>query len=78
MSRRPFVLEFTGRAAGALGTFYPIVAIREAETLAEAELSLYDNFEHINGCHESTRYGVRDGRLYLLQDGREAADAPAS
>ena len=56
--------------------FYNCVAIREAETLEAATLALYTEYEHISGCHESTRYGVRDGRLYSLRADHADPTAP--
>jgi hypothetical protein len=48
-----FTFRFVGCLAGAIGLHYPIEATRTAETQEQAELMLYDKYDHIQ-------------RLYLL------------
>lgn len=42
-----FKATFTGRERNAIGIFYEITAYVEANTPEEANLKLYDNYDHI-------------------------------
>lgn len=41
--------RFVGRKLGAIGIFYPIETVVEAETMQAAKLKLCDSYEHIQG-----------------------------
>lgn len=41
-----FVIAFKGRKVGAIGITYPIIAVVQAQTLAEAEVRLYEKWDH--------------------------------
>ena len=42
-----YSVEFIGRKKNAIGITYPIQTYVEAENKEEANLKLYDNFDHI-------------------------------
>ena len=42
-----YTISFTGRKANAIGTTYPITAKVTAESLHEARLKLYEQYEHL-------------------------------
>ena len=65
MSRKKtFEIRFTGRARGALGISYRIVATRDAEDPEHAVLALYDEYEHI---HDPVVTDVETGRTVRLR-----------
>jgi hypothetical protein len=45
-----YTLKFYGRRVGAIGVNSMYTAEREAENRKDAELALYDEFEHIQAC----------------------------
>ena len=44
-----YEMKFTGRMKGAIGIFYPIVEIVEADCPDNAWHKLYDKYEHVQG-----------------------------
>lgn len=44
---KTYKAKFTGRTVGAIGIFYPIETTVKAENEKQAELKLYDEYEHI-------------------------------
>lgn len=49
MKKKTFEIRFHGRRKGALGIGQIFQAERTAYTAQEAELALYDDYEHISG-----------------------------
>lgn len=41
--------RFNGRTKNAIGVFYPIEVMIEAESFQEAHYKLYDDYEHLHG-----------------------------
>lgn len=53
-------LKFRARRVGALGVWNTFYAEREGETLDDAKLALYDEFEHIHWYREAADYELSD------------------
>jgi len=45
---KKFIATFTGREKNAIGIFYKITDIVEADDQEQARLKLYDKYEHIH------------------------------
>ena len=45
---KKYICTFIGRTSGAIGITYPITAFVWADNEKEAELKLYDKYEHIS------------------------------
>jgi len=45
---KKFKCSFTGRTKNAIGIFYPITIIVEAENKEKANLKIYDTHEHLH------------------------------
>ena len=43
-----FTIKFTGRTKGAIGIFQEFTETVEAETIDQAIIKLYDNYEHVH------------------------------
>jgi hypothetical protein len=79
--------KFTGRRINAIGIFYPIIAFCYGENEKEAELNLYERFEHIQrltleprevtiikACKVGDKiYRVENGKLIGETDPRNSA-----
>lgn len=46
---KKYTFSFTGRQTGAIGIFYKITDVFEAENLSEAKSMLFANYEHFRG-----------------------------
>lgn len=62
---KKYILEFTGRHNGAIGIFHTIQACVFADSLENAKLALYDDYEHLKGVTEIGEASIKTNLMSL-------------